>query len=51
MNLSLGKKIALLQAEASACVEGLENVLFVRWDINVFHLSFNSMLFSELCQA
>jgi len=29
--LWVGKEIALLQAEASACVLGLANVLFVRW--------------------
>jgi hypothetical protein len=34
---SVGKKTALLQAEASACVSGLANVLFCAWAV---HLSF-----------
>jgi len=29
-------KIALLQAEVSACVSGLANVLFVRWVFIIF---------------
>jgi len=36
----VGKEIALLQAEESACVLGLANVLFVRW---VF-ISFSMLL-------
>jgi hypothetical protein len=48
MYLRLVKKIALLQAEASACGVGLANVLFARWVIILFHLSFDSMFISEL---
>jgi hypothetical protein len=35
MSLMRWKKNSSLQAEASACVLGLSNVLFVRW---VFHI-------------
>jgi len=37
----VGKKTALLQAEASACVSGLANVQFCAWAVHYFVFLFS----------
>jgi hypothetical protein len=48
----VGKKTALLQAEASACVSGLANVQFCAWAVRYFvflFLSLSSKLSAVSC--
>ena len=48
----VGKKTALLQAEASACVSGLANVQFCAWAVHYFvflFLSLSSKLSVRFC--
>ena len=46
----VGKKTALLQAEASACVSGLANVQFCAWAVYFFlFLSLSSKLSVRFC--